>query len=204
MDDWLAARANASPQALALLIGERQWTYAELHSLVSGMASYLSSSVQPGQPVALLLPNNLAYVCLIHALARIGALLVPLNTRLTTHELAWQLDHVGCTLLIASEEMADQASILATEGRRLLWAQKLLVREAVAQQNQANEKGTFPLLTTSDWKTRRPLYSHRALPGVQKGLYCPSPITFGARLRPLSAWACKITIAGCVVCRYFM
>jgi O-succinylbenzoic acid--CoA ligase len=126
MDDWLAARANASPQALALLIGERQWTYAELHSLVTGMASCLSSYVQPGQRVALLLPNNLAFVCLIHALAKIGALIVPLNTRLTSHELAWQLDHVGCTWLIASTEMADQASLLAREGRGLLWAQKLL------------------------------------------------------------------------------
>ena len=142
MDDWLAARADASPQALALIIGERHWTYAELHVLVSGMASYLSSpasadtdysAVQPGQRVAALMPNNLAYVCLIHALARIGAVLVPLNTRLTTHELAWQLDHVGCTLIIASEEMADQASLLATAGRRLLWVQELLDEEPASE-----------------------------------------------------------------------
>ena len=142
MDDWLAARANASPLALALVVGERQWTYAELHALVSGMASYLASHVQPGQLVAVLLPNNLAYVCLIHALARLGAILVPLNTRLSNRELSWQLDHTDCKLLITSEEMADQALILAAEGRRLLWAQKLLER---ARTDHSSYMGHFRL-----------------------------------------------------------
>jgi len=126
MDDWLAARAKISPQALALIIGVRQWTYAELNTLVSGVATHLEKLVHTGQHVGVLLPNSLIYVCLIHALARIGIVLVPLNTRLTTLELEWQLDHSECTLLVVSEQMKQKASELAGDNRHLILAEELL------------------------------------------------------------------------------
>jgi O-succinylbenzoic acid--CoA ligase len=103
--DWLAARAYASPHKLALIIEDKQWTYRQLDGLVNQMAAHLAGSgVQPGDFVAALLPNSLAYVCLVHALARLGAVLVPLNTRLTAAELQWQIDHVGCKLVVYSDE----------------------------------------------------------------------------------------------------
>ncbi|HFQ92695.1 MAG TPA: 2-succinylbenzoate-CoA ligase, partial [Anaerolineae bacterium] len=109
MQDWLTARVNASPGALALVIGEERWTYGELDGLVQGVYGRLQQTgVQPGDFVAVLLPNNLAYICLIHALARLGAVLAPLNTRLTPAELQWQLEHVGCDWLIYGEETADE------------------------------------------------------------------------------------------------
>ncbi len=116
MQDWLTARVNASPDALALIIGEERWTYAELEGLVNGVYDRLrQAGVQPGDFVAVLLPNNLAYVCLIHALARLGAVLVPLNTRLTPVELQWQLDHMGCDWLIYGEETAETAKNCAAK-----------------------------------------------------------------------------------------
>ncbi len=109
MQDWLTARVNASPDALALIIGEERWTYGELDRLVNGVYGRLQQTgVQPGDYVAVLLSNNLAYVCLIHALARLGAVFVPLNTRLTPAELQWQLEHVGCQWLLYSEDTADE------------------------------------------------------------------------------------------------
>ena len=116
MQDWLTARVNASPDALALVIGEERWTYGELDGLVQGVYGRLQQTgVQPGDFVAVLLPNNLAYVCLIHALARLGAVLVPLNTRLTPAELAWQLDHAGCNWLIYGAETAETAQNCAAK-----------------------------------------------------------------------------------------
>ncbi|HID51968.1 MAG TPA: long-chain fatty acid--CoA ligase, partial [Anaerolineae bacterium] len=109
MQDWLTARANASPDALALMIGEERWTYGELDGLVNGVYGRLQQTgVQPGDYVAVLLPNNLAYVCLIHALARLGAVLVPLNIRLTPTELQWQNKYAGCDWLLYNEETADK------------------------------------------------------------------------------------------------
>ncbi len=105
MGDWLAERAAVTPQKLALLIGEQRWTYGELDTAVAHLTTFLHhKGICPGQFVAALLPNSLEYVCLIHALARLGAVLVPLNTRLTPAELQWQIDHVGAKWLVTDEE----------------------------------------------------------------------------------------------------
>ena len=113
--DWLYARARATPQKLALIIDEQRWTYAELDRLVEGLAQHLAGTgVTPGQMVAVLMPNNLAYVCLVHALARLQAVLVPLNTRQTVPELAWQLEHAGCRWLLHTAETAKAATELAS------------------------------------------------------------------------------------------
>jgi o-succinylbenzoate---CoA ligase len=107
MQDWLTERRRATPERLALMSGAQQWTYAELDTAVSAAAAHLhAQGVRPGDLVAVLLPNSFAYVCLIHALARLGAVLVPLNTRLTPAELAWQIAHVRAPWLITDEELS--------------------------------------------------------------------------------------------------
>src|SRR5690554_1160131 len=76
MLDWLAARARTTPRALALVIGEQQWTYGALQEEVARYAGWLQQmGVERGQRVALLLENDLPFVCLVHALARVGAVL---------------------------------------------------------------------------------------------------------------------------------
>lgn len=104
MIDWLTERRVASPEALALIIGEQRWTYAALDRLTAGLAGYLQAQgVQFDDFVAALLPNGLPYVCLIHALARLGAVLVPLNTRLTPAEINWQVAQVGAKWLVTNQ-----------------------------------------------------------------------------------------------------
>lgn len=116
MDDWLRERVNASPQALALLIGDGRWTYAELDGLVNGTCQrLLAAGVKPGQMIGVLLPNGLEYVCLIHALARLGAVLVPLNVRLTAVELAWQIEQANCGLIVTSAALKNELSIVNCE-----------------------------------------------------------------------------------------
>ena len=102
--DWLRARAEASPRALALRVGAASWTYGELDGLVDELCGWLTAAGLPANGrVAALLPNGLEYVCLIHALVRLGQTLVPLNTRLTTAEITWQLEQLGCELLITED-----------------------------------------------------------------------------------------------------
>lgn len=116
MQDWLAARVQATPRKTALIIGEQTWAYGELGQMVEVYcAGLLGQGVAPGHHVAVLLPNGLAYVCLIHALARLGAVLVPLNVRLTVTELGWQLRQSDCRLLIYATETATVAHALTTE-----------------------------------------------------------------------------------------
>ncbi|GAB4276820.1 MAG: o-succinylbenzoate--CoA ligase [Candidatus Promineifilaceae bacterium] len=106
--DWLAARAAASPQKLALIFGKEQWKYGELNTAVSHLTAHLyQQGICPGDFVAVLLPNSPLYVCLVHALARLGAVLVPLNTRLTPAELQWQIDHVAAKWLVTAEKNSE-------------------------------------------------------------------------------------------------
>ncbi len=101
MQDWLIARTQATPHATALIIGATQWDYRELNRMVDAYAiGLIAHGVTPGQHVALFLPNGLAYLCLVHACARVGAVLVPLNTRLTPAELTWQLTQSDAQVLV--------------------------------------------------------------------------------------------------------
>ncbi len=99
--DWLKQRTAVSPNTPALIINAHTWTYAELDELVEQTAVFLhNNNIRPDDHVAALLPNGLEYVCLVHALARLGAVLVPLNGRLTPIELQWQIDHIGCKAVV--------------------------------------------------------------------------------------------------------
>ncbi|VAW38458.1 O-succinylbenzoic acid--CoA ligase [hydrothermal vent metagenome] len=106
MKDWLHERTAVTPHKLALIIGEQRWNYAQLNQLVDNFCHHLQKvGVQPSDFVAALLPNDLPYVCLIHALARLGAILVPLNSRLAPAELRWQLEQVEANWLVSDQEV---------------------------------------------------------------------------------------------------
>lgn len=125
MDDWLAARARATPDATAVIIGEQQWRYAELEQMATAVARRLSAQIAPGERIAALLPSSLPYVIFIHAVARLGAVLVPLNTRLTGHELSQQIRLAECRLLLYAPELAAVTHDLRHDGLALLPADAL-------------------------------------------------------------------------------
>jgi O-succinylbenzoic acid--CoA ligase len=103
--DWLAARARTTPQNTAVIVGDQTYSYSQLDRLVDELCQELVAlGIEPGSRVATLLPANLAHVALVHALARLGAVLVPLNTRLTASEVGWQLEHAAVRLLICASE----------------------------------------------------------------------------------------------------
>lgn len=71
--------------------------------------------VAVGPRVAVLLPNTPAFVVLVHALAKAGAVLVPLNARLAPKEMAWQVRDADATVLIYDETYAEAARAVAEE-----------------------------------------------------------------------------------------
>jgi O-succinylbenzoic acid--CoA ligase len=100
-DDWLASQANAAPHKTAVLYHGQSWSYAQLHQQVTALCGRLHRvGIAPGQRVAVLLPNTPLYVALIHALARLGTVIVPLNARLTAVEWTWQLEQARCSVVL--------------------------------------------------------------------------------------------------------
>jgi len=91
--DWLRERGRLSPDRMAIAAEDASLTYRELDTAADIMASRLiGTGVRRGEVVALLAQNSASYAVATHALARAGAVLMPLNLRLTPAELAWQLN----------------------------------------------------------------------------------------------------------------
>jgi len=99
--DWLRTRASLTPVDMAVTCGGVNVTWSALHVRADAVASALASrGVREGDRVALLLANGLPFTVLTHAVPRLGAILVPLNTRLSARELTWQLEDAGVCLLV--------------------------------------------------------------------------------------------------------
>lgn len=115
---FLEKRAFLSPQREAFYDGQDlRLSFAELaaRSYRVGQA-LLAAGVQPGDRVGLLLMNGAEFLESFFAIARIGAVVVPLNWRLVADELTFILDDSGTTTLIYGEAFADTVSEI--ESRR--------------------------------------------------------------------------------------
>jgi O-succinylbenzoic acid--CoA ligase len=116
LPDWLARCAANRPAHLALRCGATRWSFAELDRQVTRLAYALAAAgVKPSNRVALLAGNGLEYVSCVHALTRLGAVLVPLNTRLTGAELCWQLRDVGANFLLHDTHYATSVDEITRE-----------------------------------------------------------------------------------------
>lgn len=114
--DWLKARAAATPDQTGLLFARRGWSWRALDGAVTRLAGYLKSvGIRSGESVAVLMPNSPEMVCAIFALARLGAVCVPLNLRLTAEELEFQLRKTESRTLLHLETTATAAIAVAKQ-----------------------------------------------------------------------------------------
>ena len=99
----LSKRAFLTPNVEAVVEVERnrRFTYEELNRRSNRVANrLLAEGVIPGDRVGLLLMNGVEFVESFFALAKIGAVLVPLNWRLVADELEFILSDSGTQVLI--------------------------------------------------------------------------------------------------------
>jgi O-succinylbenzoic acid--CoA ligase len=106
MQDWLAARVLVSPEKTALISNDYVLSYRDINDLCLKMVFHLDAAqVRKGDTVGLLLNNHDYYVGIIFALIRIAVTLVPLNTRLNSEEIAFQLTNTNCKLCVYEESL---------------------------------------------------------------------------------------------------
>ena len=110
--DWLGRRADGMAGALAVIGKDGDaWSFAELNGRAVLLAARLRRlGVGEDSRVAVLMGNSRRYVEVVHALIKLGATLVPLNTRLTPVELAWQLRDVRADLLLHDDRNREVAA----------------------------------------------------------------------------------------------
>ncbi|MFB7655947.1 MULTISPECIES: long-chain fatty acid--CoA ligase [unclassified Streptomyces] len=113
---WPSRRARKTPDRIAVVHGERTWTYRDLNERVLRLAHALRAlGAGRGDRVAYLGPNHPAFLETLFAAGTLGAVFVPLNTRLTTPELAYNLSDSGTTVLVHAPEHAEPARAAAAE-----------------------------------------------------------------------------------------
>ena len=113
-DVILRNQRHASGQ-LAFVSGQERITHAEFATRVDRLASGLGQAgVLPGDRIAVLADNCLEYVCLYGAVARIGAVLVPINSRAIGDEIHHVLSDTEPRLVVAGDSYQD--AIVALRG----------------------------------------------------------------------------------------
>ncbi|WP_328437447.1 o-succinylbenzoate--CoA ligase [Streptomyces sp. NBC_00444] len=101
LGSWPARRARKTPHRTALIHGETAFTYAELYDRTTRLAHALRArGVRRGDRIAYLGPNHPSYLETLFAAGTLGAVFVPLNTRLAGPEIAYQLADSGAKALV--------------------------------------------------------------------------------------------------------
>jgi o-succinylbenzoate---CoA ligase len=116
MPNFLKNRAFLTPDRTALFFNEQTLTFKELYEQSYQVAGKLQASgVRNGQFVGVLLKNHLDTVVILFALQLLGVKAVMLNNRLTTVELAWQLNDSQAAYLIMEGSYLEANEIVTLE-----------------------------------------------------------------------------------------
>ena len=104
------SRVNKSATALAF--GDTSWTYDELDSAVTVVASALAAhGFQRGDRLAVLMYNRPEYVVAFFAAAHLGGIIVPINYYLQPSEVASAIEESGSTWVVVEDDLATTLSV---------------------------------------------------------------------------------------------
>jgi hypothetical protein len=107
--DLLRVRAELSPDRVGLLdvYTGSEYTYRELNERANRLAHWLRDlGVEKGDRVSILAQNSIHYVDLLYGLGKIGAILAPLNWRLTARELVYIAADCAPKVIVCGPEYA--------------------------------------------------------------------------------------------------
>lgn len=143
----------------AVVDGDERFTYGAFFDRCDRWSAALQSlGVQPGDRVAYIAPNTHAQLESFYAVPQIGAVLVPINYRLTPADFAYLIQHSGSRVVCAHAEYLDaidsiRAEIpgvrhfVALEGSRTGWLDYEQVIAASAAAFHRVDVGENDLLT---------------------------------------------------------
>jgi fatty-acyl-CoA synthase len=184
---FLARAGTVFAERTAILDGELSFTYREFCDRSRRLACFLlEAGVQPGGRVAALCVNSHVMLELHNGVPMAGAVLVPVNVRLSVSEMTHIIQESEARLIFATEELAETAESLSEcTGARLILAgprtseyEQLLKVARPHPDGLLDEKSLLAINYTSG-STGRPkgaMYSHR-------GAYLQSlAMAFHARL----------------------
>jgi len=99
-----AARAEEHPDRAMLIAAGRTWSYGQVDAKATALAAALGElGIEADDRIAIVMPNWPEWVITLLAAAKLGVTVVPLNARLSYHELKYQLRHAEVSAVFAAE-----------------------------------------------------------------------------------------------------
>jgi acyl-CoA synthetase (AMP-forming)/AMP-acid ligase II len=159
LDDFLRYNVRHYGGRIAVTIDDDALTYAQLACMVDEARASLGRMIEPGDRVALWLPNSFAWIASFLAATALGGVVVPINTRLTGAEVAVILADAGVRVLVTTP---------AYRGRNYLEEANDIASPFIAATVSAL-KGAAP----SDWQVARNAAAEkRGEPMSNKDVFC--------------------------------
>jgi fatty-acyl-CoA synthase len=162
----------------AVVDGDQRFTYCEfLERCERWSAALAALGVRSGDRVATIAPNSHQHLEQFYAVPALGAVLVPLNYRLTADDFAYMVGHSGAEVLCVHEaflELVDSARghmpgvrhFVALEGRRAGWLEyeQLLSAASPAPGGPPPDENALLTINYTSGTTARPkgvMITHR-------------------------------------------
>ncbi|SCF67308.1 feruloyl-CoA synthase [Streptomyces sp. Ncost-T6T-2b] len=111
---------SSGPEEAVIYRGQR-WNYQEFADAARRAATALSEAgLRPGDRLAVMTYNTPAFLFAAFGAWYVGATLVPVNHKLQTPEVAYQLRHCGARLAVVDAEIGDRATAADADVRWLV------------------------------------------------------------------------------------
>lgn len=109
IDDFIA-KANSTPNALALIVGQTNLTYRELNEKVNRLTNYLYQKYQlgSGEAIALAIGRNQNLIIGILATFKTGATYVPIDPQYPSSRIDFILKDSGCHICLTESNFVSQ------------------------------------------------------------------------------------------------
>ena len=169
IDPLFEAQVERSPEAVALVDGQRQWTYRELNARADRLADYLRArGVGPDRIVAVRLPRSAELIAALWGVLKAGGAYLPLDPHLPAERLKFTLEDAAADVVITLDGLtADLPADLRHVHPMDLHVPRHVIRldaewEAIEAAPPVIDP-CRPIVVT--WPTLRTLPARRAVPG---------------------------------------
>ncbi len=185
--DWIAFHADRTPERLAIIdqYTGRMFTYAQLDERIGKLAHYLRSvwGANEGDRLAILAKNCSEYFEFQFACARLGAMMLPLNWRLTNSEIMFILNDAEANGLLYDTTFAPQVPELHEKTTlqhllRLDYGQSPVDNSPSYDDALAQTRTTAPMLPHLTHDTPMTIMYTAGTTGLPKGVLITHGMTF--------------------------
>jgi acyl-CoA synthetase (AMP-forming)/AMP-acid ligase II len=105
LHELLKRQAVAHGDKPAFMDASGSVSYADLEERTANLAGQLADlGISPGDAIAMLMPNSVAWVETCFGIERAGAVAVPIAYDSTEHEIAYRLADANCRLIVTTDE----------------------------------------------------------------------------------------------------